>query len=79
MFEESSQITPRLVHGCDVCRIDATQRSLPPVVRASVHYYNSGEELHRFVAALAECIGAGEAEAEAAAAKLRGWLLRNKH
>lgn len=61
------------------CRIDATQRSLPPVVRASVHYYNSGEELQRFVAALAECIGAREAEAEAAAAKLRGWLLRNKH
>ena len=30
-------------------RIDATQRSLPDMVRASVHYYNTDDEISRFV------------------------------
>jgi selenocysteine lyase/cysteine desulfurase len=34
--------------------LDATARRLPPVVRASVHYYNSEEEVARFAAAIAE-------------------------
>ena len=38
--------------------IDATQRGIPVVVRASVHYYNSGGELEAFVRALADIIGA---------------------
>jgi selenocysteine lyase/cysteine desulfurase len=33
--------------------LDATARRLPPVVRASVHYYNSEEEVARFAAAIA--------------------------
>jgi selenocysteine lyase/cysteine desulfurase len=32
--------------------IDATERNLPEVVRASVHYYNTEEEIERFVCAL---------------------------
>ena len=38
--------------------IDATQRGIPVVVRASVHYYNSGEELEGFMRGLAEIIDA---------------------
>ena len=33
--------------------LDSTHRDLPPLVRASVHYYNTDDELDRFVAALA--------------------------
>ncbi|WP_299395139.1 aminotransferase class V-fold PLP-dependent enzyme [Pelagibius sp.] len=32
--------------------LDATKRALPDLVRASVHYYNSDEELDRFAAAV---------------------------
>jgi selenocysteine lyase/cysteine desulfurase len=35
-------------------RLDATRRRLPPLVRASVHYYNTEGEVARFVAALAD-------------------------
>lgn len=34
--------------------LDALARGLPDLVRASVHYYNSEEEVERFVAAIAE-------------------------
>jgi selenocysteine lyase/cysteine desulfurase len=34
--------------------LDATARRLPPVVRASVHYYNSEDEVVRFAEAIAE-------------------------
>jgi selenocysteine lyase/cysteine desulfurase len=37
--------------------LDATARKLPPVVRASVHYYNSEDEVARFAGALAELAG----------------------
>jgi selenocysteine lyase/cysteine desulfurase len=33
--------------------LDARARRLPDVVRASVHYYNTEEEVTRFVAAVA--------------------------
>ncbi|WP_417513807.1 aminotransferase class V-fold PLP-dependent enzyme [Minwuia sp.] len=33
-------------------RIDMTKRGLPTLVRASVHYYNTGEEIDRFTAAV---------------------------
>jgi selenocysteine lyase/cysteine desulfurase len=33
--------------------LDATARRLPPVVRASVHYYNSADEVARFAEAIA--------------------------
>lgn len=32
--------------------LDFSQRGLDNVVRASVHYYNTEEEVHRFIAAL---------------------------
>lgn len=38
--------------------LDATARRLPPVVRASVHYYNTEEEVARFAGVLAELAGA---------------------
>ena len=34
--------------------LDATARRLPTVVRASVHYYNSEDEVARFAGAIAE-------------------------
>ncbi len=34
--------------------LDTRKRDLPPVLRASVHYYNTEEEVERFIAALAE-------------------------
>jgi len=40
-------------------RLDAETRDLPPLVRASVHYYNTEEEIDRFVAALRTLVGAG--------------------
>lgn len=46
------------VSGPSSTLIDATQRGLLPVVRASVHYYNNGDELRWFVVSLAKIIGA---------------------
>ncbi|MEX0922624.1 MAG: aminotransferase class V-fold PLP-dependent enzyme [Rhodovibrionaceae bacterium] len=34
--------------------LDTRKRNLPPVLRASVHYYNSEAEVERFISALAE-------------------------
>ena len=34
--------------------LDAQARSLPPLLRASVHYYNSEDEVSRFIAAVAD-------------------------
>ena len=34
--------------------IDARSRGLPPVVRASPHYYNTEEEIERFLDAVVE-------------------------
>ena len=34
--------------------LDATARRLPTVVRASLHYYNSEDEVARFASAIAE-------------------------
>jgi selenocysteine lyase/cysteine desulfurase len=39
-------------------RHDAATRTLPPLVRASVHYYNTDDEVDRFVAAVRDVIGA---------------------
>jgi len=39
-------------------RLDAEARTLPPLVRASVHYYNTTAEIDRFVAALSEILSA---------------------
>ncbi|WP_428240727.1 aminotransferase class V-fold PLP-dependent enzyme [Gynuella sp.] len=36
--------------------IDATRRQLPNLLRASVHYYNSDEELERFILALSNLL-----------------------
>ena len=33
-------------------RIDMEQRGLPELIRASAHYYNTGEELARFTQAI---------------------------
>ena len=38
--------------------LDMRERGLTAMIRASVHYYNSEEELERFAAALAELIRA---------------------
>ncbi len=37
---------------------DAQRRNLPDLVRASVHYFNTGDELDRFVGALEALLGA---------------------
>jgi selenocysteine lyase/cysteine desulfurase len=34
--------------------LDATARRLPDVLRASVHYYNTEDEVERYAAAIAE-------------------------
>ena len=39
--------------------LDATRRNLPPVVRASVHYYNDAAEIERLVAVVAEISKSG--------------------
>jgi selenocysteine lyase/cysteine desulfurase len=39
-------------------RLDAQARALPQLVRASVHYYNTDDEIDRFVAALGDAIKA---------------------
>ena len=36
----------------DYARLDLSARGLPDLVRASVHYYNTEEELDRLVSAL---------------------------
>ena len=38
--------------------LDTRKRDLPPVLRASVHYYNTEEEVARFIEALAEVVAA---------------------
>jgi cysteine desulfurase/selenocysteine lyase len=38
--------------------LDMDERGLNAMIRASVHYYNSEAELERFLATLAELIGA---------------------
>lgn len=38
----------------DSTLLDATARGLPPLVRASVHYYNTEEEVERFAEAVAD-------------------------
>jgi len=45
-------------------RLDMEARGLQSVVRASVHYYNDGDEVERFCAALEETIMAGPAPDE---------------
>jgi cysteine desulfurase/selenocysteine lyase len=49
------------VHVSDAAatRLDMDKRGLANLVRASVHYYNTHEEVDRFVAALAEIVGDG--------------------
>ena len=37
-------------------RLDSDRRGLPPLVRSSVHYYNSDDELARFVEAVREVV-----------------------
>ena len=40
------------VSGPNSTLLDALKRDLPPLIRASVHYYNSEEEIERFVKAV---------------------------
>ncbi len=40
--------------GSRPCSIDMKPRNLPVEVRASVHYYNTEDEIERFVAEVAE-------------------------
>jgi selenocysteine lyase/cysteine desulfurase len=44
-------------------RLDMEPRGLPDLARASVHYYNTGEEVERFAAAVAEIAG-GRSQAQ---------------
>ena len=39
--------------------LDATARRLPDLVRASVHYYNSEDEVARFLGAITAIAGRG--------------------
>jgi selenocysteine lyase/cysteine desulfurase len=41
----------------DSTLLDATRRALPPVVRASVHYYNDEDEIDRFIVAISAMAG----------------------
>lgn len=58
--EESAAIKQRLassginisVSSPDSTLIDATRRKLPPICRASVHYYNDEDEIERLITAL---------------------------
>jgi selenocysteine lyase/cysteine desulfurase len=40
------------VTGADSTRIDAEKRGIPELIRISLHYYNTEEELDEVVAAL---------------------------
>ncbi|MCH8277037.1 MAG: aminotransferase class V-fold PLP-dependent enzyme [Bacteroidetes bacterium] len=41
----------------EYARIDSEERGLPEIIRASVHYYNSDDEIDRFCAAVRSIIG----------------------
>jgi cysteine desulfurase / selenocysteine lyase len=45
------------VSGAEGARLDMDKRGLAEVVRASVHYYNTHEEIERFVTELAKVVG----------------------
>ena len=45
------------VSSPDSTLLDATARQLPPLLRASAHYYNDAAEVERLLAALKELAG----------------------
>ncbi|MFN3233412.1 MAG: aminotransferase class V-fold PLP-dependent enzyme [Alphaproteobacteria bacterium] len=51
LFDQSINVTVSPPH---MAFIDSNRRGLPPMLRASVHYYNTEEELERFCSALAQ-------------------------
>ncbi len=59
-YEESAEIKQRLadqkinisISGPSSTLLDSMRRNLPPICRASVHYYNDGAEIDRLITAL---------------------------